>query len=82
MSNVILDRRPWSDPLGVLRRWGQKVKIIFFFSEYGHVAHQLRTQQQHGSKYFYPQTPTPDPGSGAEWSKFNVFRIWSCCISN
>ena len=58
-------------------------KFNFFrttFSEHGHVAYQIKGKlrmQQHGSKYFYPQTPT---GGGVKRSKFNCFRIWSCCI--
>ena len=39
---MIFNRWPGSDPLGGLRGWGQKVKFSFFFSEYGHVAYQIK----------------------------------------
>ena len=30
-----------------------------------------------------PQFPHPhDPGGGVKRSNFNIFRTWSCCISN
>ena len=35
--------------------------------------------QQYGSIYFAGRRP--DPGVGVKRLKFNLFRIWSCCIS-
>ena len=36
ISDVILDQRPGSNPLGGLKGWGRRVKT---FSEHGHVAY-------------------------------------------
>ena len=38
-QNVILDRRPGSDPLGGLKGWGRGENSTF--SEYDHVAYQI-----------------------------------------
>ena len=51
------------------------------FSEYGHVAYQIKANhemQQLVSKYFACRPPLPDPGNGVTRSKFNFFRTWSC----
>ena len=37
---MILDRRPWSDPLGGLRGWGRGQNSSFL--EYVHVAYQIK----------------------------------------
>ena len=54
------------------------------FSEHGHVAYQIKWNQecsieQHGSKYFVPR-PLHSPSPTLGWvnrSKLNFFRIWS-----
>ena len=65
--------------------WRQKVKIQLF-SEYGHVAYQIKgndacinmvadispTEQPHHSQIL---------GMGSK-GQVNFFRTWSCCISN
>ena len=60
------------------------------FSEHGHVGYQIQTDNTCSNivASILPQTPpphthtpaTPDPG--VKTSKFNLFRTWSCCISN
>ena len=54
------------------------------FSEHRHAAYQIKgnhQMKQHGSKYFARGTLS-DPAVGIKRSKFNLFRTWSCCISN
>ena len=44
------------------------------FSEHGHVAYQIKGDHKCSN--------TDPPPTLKEGSKFNFFRIWSCCISN
>ena len=55
------------------------------FSEHGHVECQIKGKhemQQHSSKYFVCSPSLPHPWDRVNRSKFDFFRIWSCCISN
>ena len=55
---------------------GRVEAIIKLFSEYGHVAYQIKADdagwQQHGSKYF-AHRHTLDPGGGVKRLKYIFF---------
>ena len=54
---------------------GGGAEVKFFFSEYGHVAYQIKADdflQQHGSKYF-AHRHTLDPGVGVKRSNYIFF---------
>ena len=56
------------------------------FSEHGHVATQIKENQEciNTVANILPvdPLPPPDPGDGVNRSKLNFFRVRSCCISN
>ena len=55
-----------------------------------HIKLKRTTNAATWQQIFFPQTPLPlqphtptlDTGDGVNWSKFNFFRTWLCCISN
>ena len=67
-----------SDPLGV----GSKGQTLTF-SEHGHVAYQMKGNDECSSMVanICPQTPSTAL-TLALGPKFNSFRTWSCCILN
>ena len=74
ISNVILDQRSGSDPLGGLRG-GAEVKI-HFFSEYVHVAYQIKGNDA-CSNMIANIMPADTPltlWGGVKGSKFELFQ--------
>ena len=61
--------------------WGSLAQNLTF-SEYGHVAYQIKENHKCSNMVANILQTPPDPGDGVIRSKYNFFRIWSCCISN
>ena len=79
-SNIVANILP-ADCHPLTLGFGSK-GYYFTFSEYGHVAYQIKEgsqMQQHCSKYFARRHPYP--GDVIKRSKINFFRTWSCCLS-
>ena len=73
-------QRPGPDPLGGLRGLDRVQNFILKFSEYGHVAYQIKGNNA-GSKMVVnnlPKDTSSTPGVGSK-DDF-VFRNKSCCI--
>ena len=62
---MILDQRPWSNPLGGLSGWGQKLKKSTS-SEHGHVAYEIKWTHKCSNMVasVLPAEPPPDPVGG------------------
>ena len=70
---------PWVDLGGGVKRLNST------FSEHGHIAYQIKGNHERSKLVAIilpadPPPPTP-PGVGVSRSEFNIFRTWSCCIS-
>ena len=56
------------------------------FSEHGHVAYQIKEVHECSNMVtnisLADLPASPDPAGGVNRSKFNIFRTWSCCITN
>ena len=56
---------------------------ISTFLGYGHVAYQIKENHECSKMVASrPDSTHPDHGDGASRPKLNLFRTWSCCISN
>ena len=54
--------------------------LTISFIEYGHVAYQIKGISS--CRNMVVIILSAYPGGGVKRSKFNIFRKWSCCLSN